>query len=340
MAARALGADVPGPVGREDGRGPSTYLGAIAEALREEMERDARVFLLGAGEGPSKTTEGLLARFGPARVLDVPGAGDTVVGMAIGAALEGMRPVVELRDRELLWGALAELASVAGPQHYLTGVTVPVVVRAPSGSLVRSGASRPGNPEAWFAHAPGLKVVCPAFPADAKGLLKSAIRDDDPCMFLEHTWIHRRVQEVVPDDPDFTVPIGKAEVKRSGDHVTIVASGAMVHRALEAAEDLAEEGISAEVVDLRTVSPLDTGTILASVAKTARALVLYESSRFLGIGAEVAAVIAEEGFRSLDAPVVRLAPPNTPEPFSPPLEQAFVPQVDDIGDAVRKLVEW
>jgi 2-oxoisovalerate dehydrogenase E1 component beta subunit len=215
-----------------------------------------------------------------------------------------------------------------------------VVLRGPSGGGVRASSFHSFNPEPWFAHTPGLKVLCPAFPSDAKGLLKSAIRDDNPVVFLEHKWIYRRIKEVVSEDPDFLIPLGSANVKRAGSDVSVISYGMMVHQALEAAENLAQEGIDVEVVDLRSIQPLDTETILASVVKTSRAVVLYESHRFLGTGAEVAAVIAEEAFESLDAPVVRIAPPNVPVPFSPALEDAYLPQVSDIEDAVRKLSAW
>jgi 2-oxoisovalerate dehydrogenase E1 component beta subunit len=224
--------------------------------------------------------------------------------------------------------------------HYRTGVRLPVVLRAPSGGGVRASNFHSTNPEPWFAHAPGLKVICPAFPGDAKGLLKAAIRDDNPCVYLEHKWLYRRVKEPVPEDPDFLVPIGRAAVKREGSDVSIVTYGAMVHRALDAAESLAGRGVAVEVVDLRTIVPLDEETILRSVEKTSRALVLYESHRFLGVGAEVAATIAERAFEHLDAPVERLAPPNTPVPFSPPLEDAYLPQVADIEAAVERLSSW
>ncbi|HEX7464663.1 MAG TPA: transketolase C-terminal domain-containing protein, partial [Actinomycetota bacterium] len=209
-----------------------------------------------------------------------------------------------------------------------------------SGGGVRASSFHSENLEPWFAYAPGLKVICPAFPSDAKGLLKSAIRDDNPCVFLEHKWIYRRIKEHVSDDPDFLVPIGSAKVQREGTDVSIVTYGMMVHQSLEAAEDLAQKGISAEVVDLRTITPLDKETILRSVEKTNRALVVYESHRFLGTGAEVGAMIAEEGFEHLDAPVTRLAPPNVPVPFSPVLEDAYLPQVADIVAAAEKLSAW
>jgi 2-oxoisovalerate dehydrogenase E1 component beta subunit len=224
--------------------------------------------------------------------------------------------------------------------HYRSGVPLPVVLRAPSGGGVRASSFHSTNPEPWYAHAGGLKVICPAFPSDAKGLLKSAIRDDNPAVYLEHKWIYRRIKEVVPEDPDFLVPIGKAEVKRDGDDVTIVTYGAMVHKALEAAENLAGRGVSAEVVDLRTIHPLDEETVLSSIAKTSRAIVLSESYRFLGIGAEVAATIAEKAFEHLDAPVERLSPPNIPVPFSPTLEDAFLPGVADIEAAAERLSAW
>jgi 2-oxoisovalerate dehydrogenase E1 component beta subunit len=322
------------PRGKRSEKGEATFLVAIAEALWEEMERDDRVFLLGedigAYGGAFKVTEGFVDRFGPDRVIDTPICEETIVGTAVGAALAGLRPVVELQYADF----------IANGHHYRVGEAVPMVVRGPSGGGVRAGPFHSQNPEPWFAHTPGLKVIVPAFPSDAKGLLKAAIRDDNPVVFFEHKWIYRRVKQTVPDDPDFTVPIGTAEVKRTGEDVSIICYGAMVHKALEAAEDLEDAGISVEVLDLRTVWPLDTEAILESVARTSRALVLYESHRAFGIGAEVSAVIAEEGVDLLDAPIIRLAPPNVPVPFSPPLEDAFLPQVDDIEEAVTRLSKW
>ncbi len=332
------------PRGKRTEDGQATYLIAIAEALWEEMERDPSVYLLGedigAYGGAFKVTEGFIERFGAERVMDTPIAEETIVGMAMGSAMEGFRPVAEFQYADFMSSGFDEITTALARYHYRTGVPMPVVLRAPSGGGVRASNFHSTNPEPWFAHSPGLKVICPAFPSDAKGLLKSAIRDDNPCVFLEHKWIYRRIKEVVSDDPDFLVPIGKADVKRSGDDVSILTYGAMVHRALEAAEDLADKGVSVEVVDLRTIQPLDTRTVVESVAKTSRALVLYESHRFLGVGAEVAAVIAEEAFESLDAPVMRLAPPNTPVPFSPTLEDAYLPQVADIEAAVERLSAW
>jgi 2-oxoisovalerate dehydrogenase E1 component beta subunit len=206
--------------------------------------------------------------------------------------------------------------------------------------MVRASSFHSINPEPWFSYAGGIKVICPAFPSDAKGLIKSAIRDDNPCMFLEHKWIYRRIREQVPEDPDFLVPISSANVKREGDDVSIVTYGAMVHRALEAADTLAKEDVSVEVVDLRTVYPMDEETVLRSIEKTSRAIVLSESYRFVGIAAEVASTIAEKAFEHLDAPVIRLSPPNVPVPFSPTLEDAFLPSVEDIVGEVQKLSAW
>ncbi|HEX9122587.1 MAG TPA: alpha-ketoacid dehydrogenase subunit beta [Actinomycetota bacterium] len=332
------------PRGKRTEAGEATYLIAIAEALWEEMERDERVYLLGEDigvyGGAFKVTEGFIERFGPERVMDTPIAEETIVGMAMGSAMEGFRPVAEFQYADFMTSGFDEIVTATARYHYRTGVPIPVVLRAPSGGGVRASNFHSTNPEPWFAYAPGLKVICPAFPTDAKGLLKSAIRDDNPVVYLEHKWIYRRIKEVVPEDPDFLVPIGSAKVQREGTDVTVVTYGAMVHQALEAADELAQQGTSVEVVDLRTIYPLDTETVLNSVAKTSRALVLYESNRFLGTGAEVAAVIAEEGFTSLDAPVMRLAPPHTPVPFSPVLEDAYIPQVSDIEEAVKKLSAW
>ena len=348
MATKTLDAGAAGhgaePRGKRTDAGEATYLIAIAEALWEEMERDERVYLLGedigAYGGAFKVTEGFIERFGPERVMDTPIAEETIVGMALGSAMEGLRPIAEFQYADFMSSGFDEIVTALARYHYRSGVPTPVVLRGPSGGGVRASSFHSFNPEPWFAHTPGLKVLCPAFPSDAKGLLKSAIRDDNPVVFLEHKWIYRRIKEVVPVDPGFLIPLGTADVKRSGSDVSVISYGMMVHQALEAAENLAQEGIDVEVVDLRSIQPLDTETILASVAKTSRVVVLYESHRFLGTGAEVAAVIAEEAFESLDAPVVRLAPPNVPVPFSPALEDAYLPQVSDIEDAVRKLSAW
>jgi 2-oxoisovalerate dehydrogenase E1 component beta subunit len=332
------------PRGKRSDDGQATYLVAIAEALWEEMERDERVFMLGEDigvyGGAFKVTEGFLDRFGSDRVVDTPIAEETIVGWAVGAAMEGLRPVAEFQYADFMSSGFDEITTVLSRYHYRAGVPVPVVLRGPSGGGVRASNFHSVNPEPWFAYTGGIKIMCPAFPGDAKGLLKSAVRDDNPCLFLEHKALYRRIKEQVPEDRDFLVPIGEADVKRPGDDVTIVTYGAMVHKALEAADALAGRGVSVEVVDLRTVYPLDEETVLRSVEKTSRALVLYESFRYLGIGAEVAATIADRAFEHLDAPVMRLAPANHPVPFSPPLEDAFLPQVADIEAAVDRLSAW
>ncbi len=332
------------PRGKRGEDGQATYLVAIAEALWEEMERDDRVFMLGEDigvyGGAFKVTEGFIDRFGPERVMDTPIAEETIVGMSVGAAMEGLRPVAEFQYADFMSSGFDEITTVLSRYHYRAGVPLPVVLRGPSGGGVRASSFHSINPEPWYAYAGGIKIMCPAFPSDAKGLLKSAIRDDNPSLFLEHKWIYRRIKEQVSEDPELLVPIGSADVKREGSDVSIITYGAMVHKALEAADALGQRGISAEIVDLRTVYPLDEETILRSIEKTSRALVLYESYRFLGIGTEVAAVIAEKAFEHLDAPVVRLAPPNVPVPFSPPLEDAFLPQIADIEAAVDRLAGW
>jgi 2-oxoisovalerate dehydrogenase E1 component beta subunit len=333
------------PRGKRTEDGQATFLIAVAEALWEEMERDDRVFMLGedigAYGGAFKVTEGFLDRFGAERVMDTPIAEETIIGTAVGAAMEGLRPVAEFQYADFMTSGFDELVTVAGKYHWRSGVRLPIVFRGPTGGGVRASNFHSNSLEPLFSYMPGLKVICPAFPTDAKGLLKAAIRDDNPCVFLEHKWIYRRVREKVPEDPDFLLPIGKAEVKREGDDVCVIAYGAMVHKALEAAQDLEEEnGISVEVLDLRTVWPMDVEAILRSVEKTSRVVILYESHKAFGIGAEVSAVIAEDGFDLLDAPVVRLAPPNVPVPFSPPLEDAYIPQVDNIVEAVQRLSKW
>ena len=332
------------PRGKRTDDGQATYLIAIAEALWEEMERDERVYLLGEDigvyGGAFKVTEGFLDRFGEDRVIDTPIAEETIVGMAVGSAMEGFRPVAEFQYADFMSSGFDEITTVLSRYHYRSGVPLPVVLRGPSGGGVRASSFHSINPEPWFAHAGGIKVICPAFPADAKGLLKSAVREDNPVLFLEHKWIYRRIKEQVPEDPDFLIPISQAKVRREGSDVSIVTYGAMVHKALEAAGSLQQRGVSAEVVDLRTVYPFDEDTVLRSIEKTSRAVVLSESYRFAGIGAEVAAVIAERVFEHLDAPVVRLSPPNLPVPFSPPLEDAFLPQVGDIEAAVERLSAW
>ena len=318
------------------------YLEAIRQALFEEMERDARVFVLGQDVGvyggAFKVTEGLQERFGKERVLDTPLAEEAIVGGAIGAAMRGMRPVAEMQFIDFISRAFDLLTNFAAKNRYRTGVGVPMVVRGPCGGGVHGGPFHSQNPEMYFVKTPGLKVVAPATAYDAKGLLKAAIRDDDPVLFLEHKFLYRRVKDRVPEE-DYVVPIGKAAIRRSGADLTIVTYGAMVWTALEAAEILAKDGVSAEVLDLRTLLPLDEEAILASVRRTGKCLVLHEDTRTGGLGAEIAATLSEKAFEWLDGPILRVTAPDTPVPYSPPLEEAFLPNVNTLP-AARKLVRY
>ena len=319
------------------------YLEAIRQALFEEMERDERVFVLGQDVGvyggAFKVTEGLQARFGKERVLDTPLAEEAIVGGAIGAAMRGMRPVAEMQFIDFISRAFDLLTNFAAKNRYRTGVGVPMVVRGPCGGGVHGGPYHSQSPEMYFVKTPGLKVVAPATAYDAKGLLKAAIRDDDPVLFLEHKFLYRRVKDRVPE-ADYIVPIGKAAIRRTGVDFTIVTYGAMVWTALEAAEILAKDGVSAEVLDLRTLLPLDEEAILASVRRTGKCLVLHEDTRTGGLGAEIAATLSEKAFEWLDGPILRVTAPDTPVPYSPPLEEAFLPNVNTLLAAARKLVRY
>ncbi|HKD11968.1 MAG TPA: alpha-ketoacid dehydrogenase subunit beta [Thermoanaerobaculia bacterium] len=321
----------------------TTYLEAIREALREEMERDERVFLLGEDigvyGGAFQVTLGLQERFGEERVLDTPLSETAIVGAAVGAAMMGMRPVAEMQFADFISCAFDILTNFAAKSRYRTGVGIPMVVRGPAGGGVHGGPFHSQNPEAYFAHTPGLKIVQPSSAHDAKGLLKAAIRDEDPVLFFEHKFLYRRVKETLPAE-DYTVPIGKAAVKRAGRDLSILTYGAMVWTALDAARTLEAEGIDAEVIDLRTLFPLDEETIAASIAKTNKAMVLHEATRTGGIGAEIAAVISERCFEYLDGPLVRVTAPDTPVPFGPTLEQAFRPNEEKVCRAARALVAY
>ncbi len=319
------------------------YLEAIRQALFEEMERDERVFVLGQDVGvyggAFKVTEGLQERFGKERVLDTPLAEEAIVGGAIGAAMRGMRPVAEMQFIDFISRAFDLLTNFAAKNRYRTGVGVPMVVRGPCGAGVHGGPYHSQSPEMYFVKTPGLKVVAPATAYDAKGLLKAAIRDDDPVLFLEHKFLYRRVKDRVPEE-DYVVPIGKAAIRRAGADLTIVTYGAMVWTALEAAEILAKDGVSAEVLDLRTLLPLDEEAILASVKRTGKCLILHEDTRTGGLGAEIAATLSEKAFEWLDGPILRVTAPDTPVPYSPPLEEAFLPNVNTLLAAARKLVRY
>ena len=314
--------------------------------MREEMARDERVFVIGediaARGGVFLATDGLLQEFGEDRVIDTPLAESSIAGIAVGAAINGMRPIAEIEFADFIWPTINQLVGDAARARYGTNgkVSVPLVVRAPYGGGVRGGLYHSQSVEAFFAHTPGLKVVTPATPYDAKGLLKSAIRDDDPVIFLEHKRTYRLARGEVPEE-DYTVPIGKAEVKMEGADLSVITYGLMVHYCLEAARNLAEEGISAEVIDLRTVRPLDTDAILQSVEKTGKALIVHEDTKAGGIGGEVSAIISEEAFEHLDGPVMRLAGPEVPPmPFSPPLESIFMVDSTKIADSMRQLAGY
>ena len=320
-----------------------TYLQAISDALREEMRRDERVFVLGEDVGvyggAFKVTLGFQEEFGPWRVIDMPLSETAILGGATGAALMGLRPVAEMQFADFVSCGWDHLVTVAAKQHFRAGTPVPIVVRLPSGGGFSGGPFHSQNPESSFAHVPGLKIACPATPADAKGLLVTAIEDANPVLFFEHKHLYRRIKADVPDER-FAVPFGKARVHRPGDDLVVVTWGAMVWTAAEAAERLEAEGVSVEVLDLRTIVPWDVEAVLASVARTSKVLVLHEDNRTGGFGAEIAATIADEAFEHLDAPVRRLAAPDTPVPFSPVLERAFIPQVDDVVAALRELAAY
>jgi pyruvate/2-oxoglutarate/acetoin dehydrogenase E1 component len=320
-----------------------SYLEAIRQALFDEMERDERVFVLGedigAYGGAFKVTEGLLEKYGEQRVIDTPIAEAAIVGSAIGASYMGLRPVCELQFIDFIACCFDMLTNFAATSRYRNGAGVPIVVRGPCGGGVGGGPFHSLNPESFFLNTPGLKMVEPSTAYDAKGLLKSAIRDDDPVLYFEHKYLYRRVKDEVPDE-DYVVPIGKAALRREGRDLSIVTFGAMVYTAIEAATELARDGVEAEVLDLRSLAPLDREAIVTTVAKTSRVMLLHESTRIGGIGGELAAIISEEAFEHLDAPVVRVASADTPVPYAPQLEAAFLPNVEKVVAAAKRLVEY
>jgi 2-oxoisovalerate dehydrogenase E1 component beta subunit len=320
-----------------------TYLQAISDGLREEMRRDKRVFVIGEDVGvyggAFKVTLGFQEEFGPWRVIDAPLAETAIVGSCTGAALVGMRPVAEMQFADFISCAWDQVVTIAAKQRWRAGTPVPMTIRLPSGGGFSGGPFHSQSPESSFAHIPGLKCVCPATPADAKGLLISSIQDPNPVLFFEHKHLYRRIKAEVPDER-YTVPLGKARVHREGDDVSLITWGAMVYTAEEAAKELADEDVSVEIVDLRTVLPWDKQAVLESVRKTSKVLVLHEDTRTGGFGGEIAATIAEEAFEDLDAPVRRITAPDTPVPFSPPLEKAFIPQVADVAAGLRELAEY
>ncbi len=320
-----------------------TYLEAIREALDEELARDANVFLLGedigAYGGAFKVTEGLHAKYGPTRVIDTPIAEAAIIGAAAGAAHYGMRPVCEMQFIDFISCGYDMLTNYVATARYRAFLPCPMVVRGPAGGYVRGGPFHSQNPEAAFLHTPGLKIVYPATAADAKGLLKAAIRDEDCVLFFEHKYLYRRIKEVMPPG-DHLVPIGKARVARSGRDVSIITYAATVWKSLEAAEVLAAEGIDVEVIDLRSLSPMDDEAIVETVRRTNRVLVVHEDTRTGGIAGEIAARINELCFEWLDAPVLRVTAHDVPLPFAPTLEDYVLPQVADIVTAVRRLARY
>jgi 2-oxoisovalerate dehydrogenase E1 component beta subunit len=325
--------------------GVATFVEAIRQGIWEEMERDPGVFVIGedvgAYGGAFKVTDGLIDEFGAERVIDTPISEAAIVGAACGAALMGMRPVAEFQFIDFISAGFDMLTNYAAKCRYRWGAPIPAVFRGPCGSGVHAGPFHSINAEAFFLNTAGLKIVEPSTAYDAKGLIKAAIRDPDPVIFFEHKKLYRlpRLREELPDT-DYTVEIGVARTAREGRDLSIITFGAMVLTALDAAEELEKEGLDVEVIDLRTLAPLDKQAILGSVRKTSKVLVLHEASRTGGIGGEIAATIAEEAFEWLDAPVVRVASIDTPVPYSPPLEEYYLPQTKDVLDAARKLAAY
>ncbi|MDO8690654.1 MAG: alpha-ketoacid dehydrogenase subunit beta [Dehalococcoidia bacterium] len=319
---------------------------AVHDAMAEEMKRDDRVVILGEDVGRNggvfRATEGLWKEYGEYRVIDTPLAESLIVGAAIGMSLNGLIPIAEIQFADFIFSAVDQILSEAAKMRYRSNgdFNCPIVIRAPYGGGVRGGLYHSQSIEAIFTNTPGLKVVAPSTPYDVKGLLKAAVRDPDPVLFLENKRTYRLIKGEVPDE-EYLVPIGKADIKRPGKDLTVIAYGLMLHYSLEAAERLSKEGVEVEVVDPRTLVPLDKQTILESVKKTGKALVVYEANRTGGFGAEIAATIAEEAFDYLDGPVTRLAGPDSPAmPYNAKLEALFLPSVDDIAGAMRKLAGY
>ena len=320
-----------------------SYIDAISDGLRSEMQRDSNVFIMGediAGDfgGAFNVTKGFEDEFGPSRVMNMPMTELGFIGAANGMALMGLRPVIEIQFADFISTGFDSIVQFAATTHYRWNAAVPWVIRAPADGGIRSGPFHSQNPEAWFVHVPGLKVVAPSNPADAKGLLIAAIRDNNPVIYLESKPLYRSLKGPVFESDD-AVPIGKAAIPRTGNDVTVVSYGAMVHQALEAAVAV-EDRISVEVVDLRTLKPLDTEAVASSVSKTGRAIVVHAANQLGGVGAEVAATISERCFEDLDAPVTRLGGLDVPVPFSPPLEDAYRPDAARIEAAILRVCEF
>jgi 2-oxoisovalerate dehydrogenase E1 component beta subunit len=320
-----------------------TYLEAIADALRTEMKRDESVFMIGEDigtyGGAFKLTKGFLDEFGPKRVIDAPISEAAIIGAAIGASLNGMRPVAEMQFMDFVTCGFNQLVSVAGTTAYRWGLGVPMVVRGPAGGGVGANPFHSRNSEAWFVQATGLKVVCPATPADAKGLLTASIRDNNPVIFFEHKGLYRKIKGEVPEG-EYMIPLGKANVIVEGNDASIICYGSTVHMALEVAERMQKEGVSIEVVDIRTLVPFDEETVLQSVRKTNRVLITHEATLTGGFAGEISARITEKAFDSLDAPIKRVAAFDSPTPFAPTLEKAMLPNADKIHAELIKLLSY
>ena len=323
-----------------------TLIEAVREGMHEEIQRDERVFILGQDIGRRGgvflATDGFIEDFGQDRVIDTPLAESSIAGIALGSAMNGLRPIAEIQFADFIWPTFNQLIGEASRARYGTNgdINVPLLIRTPIGGGVRGGLYHSQSIESFFSHSPGLTVVAPSTPYDAKGLIKSSVRSDDPVVFLEHKRTYRLVRGEVPES-EYTVPLGKAEVKMEGRHISLITYGLMVHLCAEAARDLANDGISVEVVDLRTLFPLDQETILESVKKTGKVIIVHEDTKTGGLGGEISAVISSEAFEYLDGPVTRLCGPDIPAmPFSPPLEQEFMLSTEKIIDAVQKLVDY
>ena len=323
-----------------------TYLEAISHAMREEMCRDEAVFLLGedvgAYGGAFKVSAGFQQEFGPERVIDTPMAEAAIIGSAVGAAIMGMRPIAEMQYIDFITCGFDQIVNMVSKFYWRSGIPVPMVIRGPSGGGVKGGPFHSASPEAWFFHVPGIKVVVPSTTYDAKGLLKAAIRDNNPVLYLEHKLLYRRpeLREELPQE-DYVVPLGKAITRRAGEDMTILTYGAMVHTCLQAAQALSDEDhIEAEVIDLRSLVPLDREAIMESVRRTNKVLIVHEDTLTGGIGAELAAILAEDLFEYLDGPITRVAAPDTPFPYAPQLEEAFLPNTEKVLAAARKLAAY
>ncbi len=321
----------------------TTYVEAIRQGIWEEMERDDSVFVMGEDVGvyggAFKVTAGLLERFGERRVIDTPLSEAAFVGAGTGAALAGLRPVVEMQFADFISCAFDQIVNFAAKNRWRWGAAVPMVIRCPSGGGIHGGPFHSQNPEMWFARTPGLKVVCPATAYDAKGLMKASIRDNDPVLYFEHKLLYRRIKEDLPEE-DYVVPLGEAAIRRAGSDISVVTYGAMLHVALEAARVLQEEGIELEVLDLRTLVPLDEEAVLATAKKTGKVILLHEDTRTGGFAGELAARIGEKVFDHLDGPIVRITAPDCPVPYSPPLEAAFLPKASDVVEKARELYRY